>query len=138
MTDDLVRRLREVAQVRTSRDPNGGEFDVEFVCFTPDAVARAVDAALLSAYGNTKHISSACGGTLGVKTVIGAGWDRISLLPLIVDWHIPDRCLMVLAGQDCRESIRRLYVLDEPMQGHGVLGICEPHHQQLAAPNPEG
>ena len=74
---------------------------------------------------------------LGVKTVIGDGCDRIGLLPLIADWHIPDNCLMALVGQDCRAPIKRLYVLDEPVQGHGVLGICEPHHQQLAAPNQE-
>jgi hypothetical protein len=70
---------------------------------------------------------------LSVKTVIGTGdpFDAIMLIPLICDWRVPQNCLMALQGEKCDATIRRLYVLETPIEGHGVLGICEAHHQAL-------
>ncbi len=71
---------------------------------------------------------------LSVKQVIGTGdpFDQIMLLPLITDWQVPRNCMMALCGVDCQATISRLYVLDTPVDGHGVLGICETHHREFA------
>jgi hypothetical protein len=70
---------------------------------------------------------------LAVKTVIGTGdpLDGIMLLPLIADWRVPRNCLMALQGEKCEAPIRRLYVLEEPVEGFDVLGVCEAHHVAL-------
>lgn len=73
---------------------------------------------------------------LRVGTVIGTGdpLDRMELLPLIVDWRVPSNCLWSLAGTPCEKPLSRLYVLDEPLQGHRVVGVCEQHHVALGGP----
>ena len=67
---------------------------------------------------------------LFVKTIIGTGdpVDAMMLIPLIADWRVPRNCLMALQGVHCDAPIRRLYVLETPIEGYGVLGICEAHH----------
>lgn len=70
---------------------------------------------------------------LRVGTVIGTGdpFDAIMLIPLIADWKVPRNCLGSLMGGECTKSLTRLYVLDEPLQGHKVVGVCEKHHAAL-------
>src|SRR3990172_3091477 len=69
-----------------------------------------------------------------VKTVIGTGdpFDSIGLIPLIADWRVPRNCLVALRGEKCEAAITRLYVLEAPIEGHGVLGICETHHTEFS------
>ena len=72
--------------------------------------------------------------TLKVKTVIGTGdpLDSIMLVPLICDWNIPKNCAYgALTGQECNRTLRHIYVLEEPLQGHKSIGVCEDHHQLL-------
>lgn len=74
--------------------------------------------------------------TIGIKVkqVIGTGdpFDGTMLIPLITNWRVPRNCLAaVWTGQECERPLRRLYLLDEPIQGHGVVGVCEDHHQEL-------
>ena len=76
---------------------------------------------------------------LSVKSIIGTGdpFDAIMLIPLIADWRVPRNCLMALEGVRCDAPIRRLYVLDKPIEGHRVLGICEAHHLAFGGPTRE-
>lgn len=72
---------------------------------------------------------------LGVDKIIGTGdpFDRISLIPLIADWGVPRNCIWNMQeGQKCDETLSRLYVLREKMQGHKIVGVCENHHQELS------
>lgn len=70
---------------------------------------------------------------LKIRKVIGTGdpFDVIMLIPLRHDWGVPPDCIMNLT-EPCDEKIRRLYVLDEPVDGHSVVGICEKHHLVFA------
>ncbi|KKM83610.1 hypothetical protein LCGC14_1307600 [marine sediment metagenome] len=71
---------------------------------------------------------------LNVKTVIGTGGplDGIMLTPLLCDWKVPKNCAYgALTGKECEKSLRRIYVLEEPLQGHKAIGVCEEHHQVL-------
>ena len=66
---------------------------------------------------------------LEVNTVIGTGdpFDRIMLIPLISQWKVPTNCVWNLK-EPCDNRISRLYSLREPVNGHGIVGICEEHH----------
>ena len=55
------------------------------------------------------------------------------LIPLISDWKVPKECIHSLTGDVCEKPLRRLYVLEEPVQGFKVVGVCEEHHQALQA-----
>ena len=58
--------------------------------------------------------------SLSVSSVIGTGdpSDRIMLIPLISQWKVPRNCLWNMTGEECDASLIRLYVLDEPLDGH--------------------
>ena len=68
--------------------------------------------------------------SLKIKEVIGTGdpLDSIMLIPLITDWKMPRECVWTLK-EECKNPIKRLYVLDEPIDGHKVVGCCEEHHK---------
>lgn len=69
---------------------------------------------------------------LKVTTVIGTGdaFDPIMLIPLIHDWGVPEGCIYTIK-EKCNGIISRLYRLEEKVQGHGVVGICEKHHKEF-------
>ncbi len=71
--------------------------------------------------------------TLGVNKVIGTGdpIDEIMLIPLISDWKVPRECIWNMTGETCDKGLTRIYVLDEPFQGHDCVGACEEHHKAL-------
>ena len=77
---------------------------------------------------------------LGVKKIIGDGsaLQRIELIPLMAQWYVPHQCLYSLISIECSERVSRLYVLEESIQQHRVLGICEKHHQELIDKYKEG
>ena len=71
---------------------------------------------------------------LKVKTVIGTGdpLDGIMLVPLLCDWNVPKNCAYgALTGEECDKPLRRIYVLEEPLQGHRSIAVCEDHHRVL-------
>ena len=70
--------------------------------------------------------------TLSVKKVIASDPpDAIGVIPLVCDWGIPRNCLVALRGEDCKQPIAAIYVLDEPIEGHCALGVCAEHHAEL-------
>ena len=73
---------------------------------------------------------------LKVKEVIGTGdpTDVITLIPLISQWRVPRECAWVLTGEECGKPLSRLYVLQEPIQGHRIVGVCRDHHDLLTPP----
>ena len=78
--------------------------------------------------------------TLSVKNIIGTGdpSDVITLIPLISQWGVPRECAYgALTGEGCEKPLARLYVLNEPIQGHSVVGMCREHHETLTSPKDE-
>jgi len=71
---------------------------------------------------------------LEVDSIIGTGdpADKIMLLPLIYDWHVPNQCIFNIS-EPCEEMISRLYRLRNPVQDHTTVGVCEKHHQKIWA-----
>ena len=74
--------------------------------------------------------------TLKVQCVIGTGapMDSIMLVPLLVDWKVPEGCIGgVMDGAECTKAAARIYVLAEPFQGHTTVRVCREHHAVLLA-----
>lgn len=70
---------------------------------------------------------------LKVKSIIG-GDDPVTDLEtqcLGINWKVPKECLVVAAGIECSAPIAKLYVLEEEIQGHKVVGVCNEHHKEL-------